>query len=223
MKKISLITAAILCLAGCTKEYRPNGNSIVGGNEYYAYSRPAREYMMAIADNLVTDVLEELETAFKVEELGNPTSLRFDKSSGSILEQGIIWKVIAQERALRGMTIKNIGSDTWEMAFEGPYSLLGDIYPVNFIMKAKRGSLISGNHYNWGVTLSGNRTEREGYSCTYATSNTVLYTCTQDNTVGWNNLEGTYTLTVILNQQSIDLWAMVFKGSLSATEFTRGI
>ena len=121
------------------------------------------------------------------------------------------------------MTIKNIGSDTWEMAFEGPYTLLGDTYPVNFIMKAKRGSLISGNHYNWGVTLSGNRTEREGYSCTYATNNTVLYMCTQGNTVGWNYLEGAYSLTVILNRQPIDLWAMIFKGNLSNTEFTRGI
>ena len=178
---------------------------------------------MAIVDNMVTDALEELETAFKVEGLGNATSIRFDKSAGSILEQGVTWKITGQERSLLGMTIKNIGSDTWEMAYDGPYSLLGDIYPVNFIMKAKRGSLISGNHYNWGVTLSGNRTEREGYSCTYATNNTVLYMCTQDNTVGWNHLEGSYSLTVILNGQPIDLWAMVFKGKLSDTEFTRGI
>lgn len=222
MKKLAIIAAAILCLAGCSKEYRPNGYEIVGGNQYYSY-QPTREYMMAIVDNMVTDVLEEVETAFKVEEMGNSTSIRFDISAGSILNQGTVWKVVGQERALKGMTIKNIGSDTWEMAFEGPYSLLGDVYPVNFIMKAKRGSLISGCHYNWGVTLSGNRTEREGYSCTYATSNTVLYMCTQNNTVGWNYLEGTYTLTVILNEQPIDLWAMVFKGDLSDTEFTRGI
>lgn len=220
MKKITMIAAAILCLAGCSKEYRPNG--IVGGNEYYAYS-PTKDYMMAIVDNMVTDALEELETAFKVEGLGYSSSVRFDKSAGSILDQGITWKVIGQERALLGMTIRNIGSDTWEMAYDGPYSLRGDFYPVNFIMKAKRGSLITGNHYNWGVTLSGNRTEREGYSCTYATNNTVLYMCTQDNTVGWNYLEGSYSLTVMLNGQPIDLWAMIFKGKLSDTEFTRGI
>ena len=152
MKKISLIAAAIFCLAGCTKEFRPNGNSIVGGNEYYAYS-PSREYMMAIADNMVTDVLEELETAFKVEELGNSTSIRFDKSAGSILEQGIIWKVIAQERALRGMTIKNIGSDTWEMAFEGPYSLLGDIYPVNFPRKLHHEGKARFSHFREPLQL----------------------------------------------------------------------
>ena len=217
-----MIAAALICLAGCSKEFRPNGHNIAGEGEYIA-NTPAREYMMAIADDLVTDVLSELETAFKVEELGNSTSLRFDISGGSILTPDVTWKVTARERALQGMTIKNIGSDTWEMAYDGPYALLDDVYPVNFIMKAKRGSLITGNHYNWGVTLSGNRTEREGYSCTYATSNTVLYTCTQNNTVGWNNLEGTYTLTVLLNQQPIDLWAMVFKGSLSETDFTRGI
>ena len=222
MKKIVIIAAALACLAGCQQHYSPNGYEIVGGNEYYSYN-PTREYMMAIVDNMVTDALEELETAFKVEGLGNATSIRFDKSAGSILEQGVTWKITGQERSLLGMTIKNIGSDTWEMAYDGSYSLLGDIYPVNFIMKAKRGSLISGNHYNWGVTLSGNRTEREGYSCTYATNNTVLYMCTQNNTVGWNHLEGSYSLTVILNGQPIDLWAMVFKGKLSDTEFTRGI
>lgn len=223
MKKIAIIAAAlVVCLAGCTKSYSPNGYEIVGGGNYYA-NQPTKEYMMAIVDDMVTDVLDELETAFKVEELGNSTSIRFDISQGSILNQDVIWKVTAQERALKGMTIKNIGSDTWEMAFEGPYTLLGDTYPVNFIMKAKRGSLITGNHYNWGITLSGNRTEREGYSCTYATNNTVLYMCTQNNTVGWNHLEGSYTLTVILNRQPIDLWAMIFKGNLSNTEFTRGI
>lgn len=222
MKKIVIIAAALACLAGCSKHYSPNGYEIVGGNEYYAYS-PTKEYMMAIVDNMVTDALEELETAFKVEGLGNSTSIRFDISAGSILDQNVVWKVTGQERALLGMTIKNIGSDTWEMAYDGPYSLLGETYPVNFIMKAKRGSLITGNHYNWGVTLSGNRTEREGYSCTYATNNTVLYMCTQDNTVGWNHLEGSYSLTVILNGQPIDLWAMIFKGKLSDTEFTRGI
>ena len=222
MKKIAIIAAALVCLAGCTKSYSPNGYEIVGGGGYYA-NQPTKDYMMAIVDDMVTDVLDELETAFKVVELGNSTSIHFDISQGSILNQDVIWKVTAQERALKGMTIKNIGSDTWEMAFEGPYTLLGDTYPVKFIMKAKRGSLISGNHYNWGVTLSGNRTEREGYSCTYATVNTVLYMCTQDNTVGWNYLEGTYSLTVILNQQPIDLWAMEFKGNLRDTEFSRGI
>lgn len=222
MKKIVVIAAALLCLAGCTKQYSPNGYDIVGDNEKYSNS-PSRSYMMAIVDNMVTDVLGELETAFKVEAMGNPTSIRFDISGGSILTQGVSWTVTAQERALKGMNIKNIGSDTWEMSFDGPYSLLGEVYPVNFIMKAKRGSLITGNHYNWGITLSGNRTEREGYSCTYATTNTVLYMCTQNNTVGWNYLEGTYTLTVILNQQSIDLWAMVFNGAPHDAEFSRGI
>ena len=222
MRKIVIIAAALLCIAGCTKKYSPNGYEIVGGNEWYS-NYPSRSYMMAIVDNMVTDVLDELETAFKVEEMGNSTSIRFDKSGGSILAQDVTWTVTAQERALKGMTIKNISTDTWEMSFDGPYSLLGDVYPVNFIMKAKRGSLITGNHYNWGITLSGNRTERGGYSCTSATNNTVLYMCTQNNTVGWNYLEGTYTLTVILNQEPIDLWAMEFKGAPSDAEFSRGI
>jgi hypothetical protein len=222
MKKIAIIAMALLALAGCTKHYSPNGYEIVGGNEYYS-NYPSRSYMMAIVDNMITDALEELETAFKIEGLGNPTSLRFDITAGSILTEGVSWKVIGLERALKGMTLKNIGSDTWELSYEGPYSLLGDVYPVNFIMKAKRGSLITGNHYNWGVTINGNRTERNGYSCIYSSNNTVLYQCTQDNTVGWNYLEGMYSLTVFLNQEAIDLWAIEFHGVPSEADFSRGI
>jgi len=222
MKKIVIIAAALLALAGCSKYYGPSGYDYVGGNDYYT-NYPSRNYMMAIVDNMITDALDELEMAFKVESMGNSTSLRFDKSAGSIHTEGVSWKVIGLERALKGMTIKNIGSDTWELSFDGSYSLLGDVYPVNFIMKAKRGSLISGFHYNWGVTINGNRTERNGYSCIYSSNNTVLYQCKQGNTVGWNYLEGMYSLTVLLNQEAIDMWAIEFHGAPSEADFSRGI
>lgn len=223
MKKFAIIAAsALLCLSGCTKSYSPYSDKAVGMGET-SNNTPSRSYMMAIVDDMVTGALEELETAFRVDQLGNGSSVRFDISGGSILTEGVSWKVTGKERALCGMTIKNIGADTWEMDFNGPFSLLGDVYPVNFIMKAKRGSLISGNHYNWGITLNGNRTEREGYSCTYATKETVLYMSTQNNTVGWNYLEGAYTLTVLLNQEPIDQWSMVLNGNLGNTEFYRGI
>ena len=64
MKKIAIIAAALVCLAGCTKSYSPNGYEIVGGGGYYA-NQPTKDYMMAIVDDMVTDVLDELETAFK--------------------------------------------------------------------------------------------------------------------------------------------------------------
>ena len=222
MKKIAYIVAAVIGLAGCTKSYSPNGYEIVGGKEYYS-GYPAMEYIMAIADDMITDVLGELETAFSVEEMGANASVRFDKSAGSILTEGITWKVIGRDRALKGMTVKNIGSDTWEMSFEGPYELNGYVYPVYFILKAKRGSQIEGNHYNWGITINGNRTEREGYSCTYSSKSTVIYQCTKDNKVGWNEVEGTYILTVYLNDTPVDMWAIEYNGIPSEAKFTRGI
>ena len=224
MRKIvfAILAVAALSLAGCTKRYSPNGYEIVGGTEYYAIL-PAQEYLMAIADDMVTDVLGELETALKVEDLGNSASLRFDMAEGSILEEGKTWKVTGSTRALKGMTIKNIGSDTWEMAFDGDYSLNDYVYPLSFIAKAKRGSQITNNHYNWGVTINGNRTERGGYSCTYSSKSTVLYQCTQDNKVGWNDVEGTYLLTVLLDNEPIDLWALEFDGIPSEAIFSRGL
>lgn len=220
MKKLFIIAAAFLCLASCTKQYGYSETVIVGGSEYRA-TYPAREYLMSIADNMVTDVLGELETALKVD--GNSSSLRFDMSAGSILQENVTWTVVSKERELKGMTLKNIGGDTWEMRFQGPYTLSGELYPVSFIMKAKRGTAATDNHYNWAVNLNGNRTEREGFSCSYSTSNPFLYICKDGNTIGWNSLEGSYFLTVFRGSDAIDQWQMEFNGSIRDADFSRGL
>jgi len=218
------VSAAGLFFAGCSKyTYSPEGYAIVGGSQYSS-TLPAYNYIMSIADDLVTDVLGELETAFTVERIGNASGRRFDMSQGSILTEGVSWRVKLDTRALNGMTLTNIGSDTWEMAFEGPYKLGESVYPVNFILRARRGALIAGgSHYNWAVTINGDRTEKEGYACTYSSENTVFYQCTGGNSVGWNNVEGTYVLTVLRYREPIDVWALEFNGSPSTAVFSRGL
>ena len=213
---------AVLALASCTKTYNGINEDIVGSSSY-SQSYPARQYLMAIADNLVTDALEEIETAFWIEGLGAGGSVHFNVKEGSILTENVTWTVTGRDLDLNGMTIKNIGSDTWELTYTGPYALQGESYPVSFILKAKRGTLVKNNHYNWAVTLNGNRTEREGYACSFKTSATVLYTCSSENTTGWNKLEGSYLLTVLKDNQSIDLWIMDFNGSPSKAEFRMGL
>ena len=213
---------AVLALASCTKKYNSPNEDIVGSSSY-SQNYPARQYLMAIADNLVTDALEEIESAFWIEGLGAGSSVHFDVKEGSILTENVTWTVTGRDRDLKGMTLKNIGSDTWELTYTGPYALRGESYPVSFILKAKRGTLVKNNHYNWAVTLNGNRTEREGYACSFKTSATVLYTCDNENISGWDKLEGSYLLTVLKDNQSIDLWIMDFSGSPSKAEFRMGL
>lgn len=213
---------AVLALASCTKKYNSPNEDYVGGSSY-TQNYPARQYLMAIADNMVTDALEEIETAFWIESLGAGSSVHFDVKEGSILTEGVTWTVTGRDRDLNGMTLKNIGTDTWELTYSGPYALQGESYPVSFILKAKRGTLVKNNHYNWAVTLNGNRTEREGYACSFKTSATVLYTCGNENISGWDKLEGSYLLTVLKDNQSIDLWIMDFNGSPSKAEFRMGL
>lgn len=221
MKKSIIIALAALALAGCTKSYN-NASDIVGGASSKS-SSAARSYLMSIADGLVTDALGELESAFWVENVGAGASTHFDIGQGSILTENVTWTVKGSDRALYGMTLKNIGSETWELSYQGPYSLRGESYPVSFILKARRGTVVKNYHYNWAVTLNGNRTERKGYGCSFKTSSTVLYQCINDNTTGWNYLEGNYSLTVIKNDRDIDLWVMEFNGSPSSAEFRMGL
>ena len=213
---------AVLALASCTKKYNSPNEDIVGSSSY-SQNYPARQYLMAIADNMVTDALDEIESAFWIESIGAGSSVHFDVKEGSILTENVTWTVTGRDRDLKGMTIKNIGSDTWELTYDGPYILQGESYPVNFILKAKRGTLVKSNHYNWAVTLNGNRTEREGYACTFKTKATVLYQCTSESATGWNNLDGTYLLTVLKDNKDIDLWVMDFSGSPSKAEFRMGL
>lgn len=222
MKKIILIAAALLSLAACTKKISPSGDAIVGGNEYYSSSN-ARNYMMSIADDLVTGALDELESAFTIDQMGANASIHFDISKGSILTEGVSWTVTGRDRALKGMSLENTGSDTWELTYNGYFSLQRESYPVYFILKAKRGNLVKGSHYNWAVTLNGNRTERSGYACSFKTSATVLYQCKGNNTVGWNYMEGSYLLTVYKDEAPVDLWLMEFNGNPYDAHFTTGL
>lgn len=213
---------AVLALASCTKTYNRANEDSVGSSSYYQ-DYPARQYLMSIADNLVTDALGEIESALWIDGLGAGSSVHFDVKEGSILTEGVTWTVTGRDRDLNGMKLKNIGADTWELTYTGPYALRGESYPVSFILKAKRGTLIKNNHYNWAVTLSGNRSERDGYSCSFKSNSTVTYTCANDNVTGWNNLDGSYLLTVLKDNKAIDLWIMDFSGAPSKAEFRMGL
>lgn len=203
MKKILYaLTAGLMALTACSKgDYNYLPGDVLGGQYIYNYNE-GRQYMMLIADDLVTGVINELELAMEVEARGLSSSSHF-KYTGSFYEKGSLWRVKAEGATFKGMEINCVDEHTWHVSFEGDLDLGGNSYPTTFSLTAKQLQ----EHSQWGVTLKGSRTERGGYYCTFEThvpqDTTRPPYVTYANTLGdanrqhvWNNVVGDYYLTV---------------------------
>ena len=81
-------------------------------------------------------------------------------------------------------------------------------------------------HYNWKVTLTGERVEREGYSCQVNTPVPLQYQVgvgSQQTAKGWNMMYGTLTMNVYKNGNLVDLCELVFNGVPYNAKYTRGL
>lgn len=227
MKKYLIIAAtALLAASACTKGYEAVDDGV--GGRTNANNRDARSYMMSVADNLVTDALDELEMGLLVQDNGRGTSGHFDISGGSLLANGVAWTVIADDSLLKGLTLKCTGASTWTLTYTGDYSLLGERYPVDFTLVAAQGTLIKGHHYNWNVTLAGDRTEREGYRCKFSTDGLVKYQVAMEQDVpanypGWNKVDGSFLMEIYKETKLVDVWQLDFAGYPSDAQFTRSL
>ena len=236
MKKsiiLLLSAAAIVALsASCSKGYDIESEYGVGGRSS-ANSGAGRSYMMQIADNIVTDCLDELEHALLVNSRGKE-SLHFDTGSASIESVGAVWTVIAPENKLQGLTIKRTSvSETWEMHFDGEY--LFDInndnyydegydssYPTEWTITAKRVTGSSNRHFSWNVSINGTRTEQKGYSCSFTTPSYIEYIASTASDK-WIQLYGVLYMTTYKDGSPIDLSMLEFRGSLDKAEYARGL
>ncbi len=134
MKKTLYIFAAAVLALSSCSK----GADIVGGNNNYS-STAGGSYMMNIADNLMAGALEDLEIA-----------LDMGKTE-------ITWA-----SHFSGMTIIKDTGNTWKLSFEGPFAFDGVSYPTSFAMTATRRN--ENKPADWDVIITGNRTEKEGYS-----------------------------------------------------------
>ncbi len=223
MKKYILIITAALAAIACTKgNYSENS---VGGHNLYSLSEGGN-YMMYIADNLVTDALDELELALSVnqtlKDMGKST--RYLITGPQDLEQvGSSWKVISNASHMLGMTMVNTAADTWELTFSNDYSFDNDSYPTTLVMQLVRGAEGSRSfHYNWSAVYSGTRSEKEPYSCSFKTVGAMEYSCTA-NQAGWNNVVGKLSMEVYKNKEIIDLCLLTFTGNPANAQFVRGL
>lgn len=201
MKKALYILAIAVMAAACSKGSRVNPDSAaVGGYSTYN-SSPVGQYMMSIADDLVAGALTELETSFLLEKSEVTWNSRF-----------------------KGMTIVKAGEmdDTWSLTYEGQLTMGGSTYETRFSIVATREVVQEGQHADWTVSVSGMRTEREGYSCKFDGLGGLGYQ-TGGSRTGWNQIYGKLSMDVFKDNARIDTGLLVFNGTPSAAQFVRGL
>lgn len=227
-KTLYLLAASLMALSACSKGMEYTYQEYLG-TEYFAQDDASFQYMMLIADGLVTGVLNELELAMDVEARGMSQSTHFTRNR-SFYEVGSLWKVKAEDSKFKNMEISCVANRTWNVSFEGdlPMGLDENTYPTRFTLTAQQPEDLA----EWGITLKGIRTEREGYSCSFETHVEpvstrppyVSYAYTMiDGNRGWNNIVGEYYLTVYKDGEIIDYCSLTFNGSPSRAVFIRGL
>lgn len=223
MKKFGYILAAALVAVACTKgNYSEN---YVGGHNNYAFSEGGN-YMMYIADNLVTDALDELELALSV----NQTLKEMGKSTRYLItgpqdleEVGSSWKVISNASHMLGMVMVNTAPDTWELTFSNDYSFADDSYPTTLVMQLVRGAQGQRSfHYNWSAVYSGTRTEKAPYHCSFKSVGAMEYSYSY-NQAGWDGVVGKLSMEVYKDKDIIDLCLLTFTGNPGNAQFVRGL
>lgn len=235
MKKIFVILSAMLVAASCMRGDYMNEPDILGGHNV-ANNQEARKYMMYIADNLVTDMLDELDLALSISERGMTQSAHFaiDKP---LTTPGATWKVKAEDSQLNGMTLYCEADETWVLSFNGNYvfGLEENNYPTRVTMTAVRCA--NETSLGWDVMLYGsrqewndekkNQTRKSTYHCTFetpATGATLRYLNTRGvGAAGWNQVFGDLFMTVFKGNEQVDVCCLSFEGSPSQATFIRGL
>lgn len=241
MKKYIVCFLAAVLAISCVKGMDPDDTGVVGGHSDN-YNQKGRTYMMNMVDQLFAPMLEELEQALDVDSRQLGQSAHFD-INGSLQTPGSVWKVKAKDSALYGMTLRCQREEYWTLSFEGDY-LLGDdiqyydgnnVYPTNITMAVCREYSPQDDKpvLGWYCELQGERTEREGYSCTFHSTTTPMYSSKREglqflntrgaDAAGWDKVYGNLYMSVYKNKEQVDVCCLSFEGSPSLATFTRGL
>lgn len=224
MKKIYIAICLLAALAACSKESYYSEDAVGGRTE--RNQSYGKTYMMGIADNLVTDALDEMERAIEMNAEGRSVSSHF-AMAGDIEQTGTVWTVTDQTSIMYGLQMKNVSAGVWELSFEGDYAVsYGDSYPTRFTIMATRKEETSiAFHYCWAVTLEGSRTERGSYSCQVTTPKMMNYgqTSLEQSVGGWNQLYGTIRMAVYKGKDLVDVSELRFNGNVSNAKYERGL
>ena len=192
MKKILYVFAAAVLALSSCTK----GADIVGGYDYYEHTLGG-QYMKHIADDLMAGALENLEIAI---DLGKTE---------------VTWA-----SHFSGMTIQKADENVWHLSFEGPFAFDEKTYQTAFVMTATK--LNEEKHADWDVTITGSRTEREGYRCTFESLGTITYKALYTEQ-GWDMLYGRLSMLVFNKDTKKDGCMLTFDGAPSQAHFVRGL
>ena len=238
MKRYLVLIALTLMAASCQRGEFTSSADIVGGRTAIN-NKEAHNYMMHIADNLVTDLLDELELGLSISARGVQSSAHFtfDKR---LVTVGSTWTVKADDSHLNGLIIRCTAEDTWTLDFTGDYVFGNEEndYPTSISLKAVRyvPADEEDTTLGWEVTFSGERKEwkedkkqksNASYSCTFRTGPgpaPLRYLNTRGKgATGWNQLFGDVYMDVYKAGEKIDVCCLSFEGSPSQATFIRGL
>lgn len=176
MKKflyILLAAAAIVPAVSCDREDAVEEYDALGG--YRHSENVLKEYMLGLADELVTTSLDELEQALAVDTQTGIARYFYDTDGKELTASGSVWTVLREDRYY-GMTITCLADGTaWRLNYTGPLSLNGYLYDTEFVLTATVADPAESGHRGWMVTLDGTRTESEGFSCCFCTDGSMEY------------------------------------------------
>ena len=228
MKRISIL--ALILLVACSKGGYADYDVLGGRSTNTATSSMGRNYMMAVADELIAGVLDEMTLAQTTQDMGSTYSSHFT-IMGGFNTLGSTWMVTAPDSAFEGLSIRCTGENSWNVNYEGDFYMGGYTYPTTFKMRILHQKNLSPQVYDgWLVSLEGERTERGGYRCTFdAYSNPLssqmmsFYNTLGANISGWNGINGDLFMTVSKDGVTVDVCRLSFKGAPSAATYTRGL
>jgi hypothetical protein len=192
MKKILYLFAAAVLALSSCTK----GADIVGGYEYNIYT-PGARYMICIADDLTAGALQDLEIAI---DMGKTE--------------------ISWASHFTGMEIEKVEENVWQLSFEGPFDFDYQTYETTFSMTATK--LNEEKHADWDVVITGTRTEREGYRCTFESLGAITYRAL-GTTTGWDYMFGRLSMIVYNKDGKKDGCMMNFDGAPSKAQFVRGL
>ena len=216
-RMIILAGTALLLLTACSKA----DHDYFGGHKH-ASDNPVQEYMLTLADDLLTASLEELEDALQASPQDPVVRALYDIQGDDLHLSGSTW-TLRRECPLKGLVLR-CETDAWSLTFDGDLVLAGESYPTQFSIRLRPEDIEQdlSSHPNWAVfEFSGSRTERDGYKCTFGlASATILFRSLLADHL-WNPY-GSLQMKVFKDQTLVDVAYLTLSGSPSSSSFVHG-
>lgn len=213
MKKIIILIAALAAMVSCDKFEDTFGPST------YESSTPLELYMLSIADDGVSVVLSELETALQTDPDGVIGKYFYTNNGLPLTADDAVWTV-NREGSLLGTTIKKVtGKNAWTINYEGDFSVEGASFPTAFEITATLADSEISNHMNWSVEFRGTRKEEDGYTCSFSNAEVPVDYKIIENTKSWGAY-GYLLMTVFKDSKQIDRVLMELRGLRSSASIT---